>query len=227
MEDAVIARLIIANEKFELLVDPELALNLKHGQKVSFSDLLAIDSVFKDAKKGESASEEMVKKVFGTIEIESIAKKICAEGEVQLTTEQRRKMLEQRRREIVSFIAKNCINPQTKTIHPAQRIENAMVEAKIQVDLFKTVKEQLPDIIKALKRLLPISMEQLTIELRIPAQFAGKANFLLHKYNRKKEEWKNDGSLSVTVEIPAGLKMELFNELSNLTHGAIESKIIE
>ena len=76
LEDAVIARLEHGGEKFELLVDPYIALDLKHGKDVKFEELLAADTVFKDARKGEEKSPESLKKVFGTTDISEVAKKI-------------------------------------------------------------------------------------------------------------------------------------------------------
>jgi len=226
-EDAVIARYEHSGEKFEILVDPDLAMDLKHGKEVNFDDLLAIDTVFKDAKKGEDKSEETLQKVFDTTDTKEIAKKIISEGEVQLTTDQRRAITEKKRKEVVNFIATNAVNPQTSTPHPVQRIENALQEIKFNVDLNKPVKEQINEVIKEIKKILPISMEKLKIAVKVPAQFSGKASVVLHKYGVEKEEWQNDGSLVAMLEIPAGVKQDLFNELNHLTHGDIETKILD
>ncbi len=227
MEDAVIARFDHAGLRFEVLVDPILAAEVKKGNAVNYNDLLAIDTIFKDAHKGEEASPVTVQKVFGTIDVATVAQKIIRDGHVQLTTEQRRQMVEQRRKEIVSFIAMNAINPQTNSPHPPARIENALEEIKFNVDVFKSAQEQVPDILKELRKLLPISMEKIRVAVRIPAAYSAKANALLHKYELKQEEWQKDGSLIAVVELPAGLKQELFNELNHLTHGEIELKILE
>lgn len=226
-EDAVIARYEHSGEKFELLVDPDLAMDLKHGKEINFDDLFAIDTVFKDAKKGEEKSEEIVSKVFGTTDVKEIAKKIIVEGDVQLTTDQRRKIIERKRKEIIHFISQNAIDPQTKTPHPVQRIENALEEIKFNVDVNTPTKEVIRDVLKELKKILPISMEKIRVAIKIPALHAGKASPILHKYGLEKEEWQNDGSLVAVLEIPAGIKQDLFNELNHVTHGELESKILE
>ena len=227
LEDAVIARYEKAGEKFELLVDPNLAMDLRHGREVNLDDLLAIDSVFKDANRGDVKSEETLKKVFGTADIREIAKRIILEGEVQLTTQQRKEILERKRKEIIAYIASNAINPQTKTPHPPQRIENAMEEAKISIDINKSAQEQVISIIKEIKRLIPISLEKLKLAVKVPPQYSGKASVILHKYELKQEEWQKDGSLVAVLEVSAGTKAKLFDELNHLTHGDIETKILE
>lgn len=227
LEDAVTARYEKQGEKFEILVDPDLAMELKKGNVVNFDSLLAIDKIFKDASKGDVASDETIKKAFGKIDFKEIVKKIIFEGEVQLTTEQRREMLETRRREIVQYISRNAFNPQTNAPHPPQRIETAMEEAKIHVDPFKTPQEQMQKILAELKKLLPISFENQRVAFKVPSRFAGKASNIFHKYSIKKEEWGSDGSLIVLLELPSGVKNELFNELNKLTHGDMETKIMK
>ena len=226
-EDAVVARFEHSGEKFEILVDPHMAMDVKHGKEADFDDLMLIDKVFKDAAKGEAKNEASLMKVFGTTDIRPIVKKILTEGEIQLTTQQRREIAERKRREVVTFISRNAMNPQTNAPHPVQRIENALDEIKFSVDINKSINEQINAAVKELKKLLPISMEKLNVAVKIPAQFTGKASVILHKYGVKSEEWQNDGSLVALLEIPAGVKQDLFNELNHLTHGEVESKILE
>ncbi|AJF60833.1 MAG: ribosome assembly factor SBDS [Candidatus Diapherotrites archaeon] len=227
LEDAVIARFEKQGEKFEMLVDPYLAMDLKNGKEVNFDELLAVDTVFKDAKKGEEKKEEQVKAAFGSTDVKTVARKIIGQGEVQLTTQQRREIAEKKRRELINFIARNAINPQTNGPHPVSRIENAIEEAKVSIDLNRGIAEQAPIVLKAIKRLIPISMDKLRLAVKVPAAYAARASGILHKYELMKEEWQTDGSIVAVLEVPAGIKQELFSELNSLTHGNFESKILE
>lgn len=227
LENAVIARLEKEGHKFEILVDPDLALDLKKGANVSFNDLLAVDSVFKDAKKGELQSEHLIKSVFKTNDINEIARLIIQKGEVQITTEQRRALIEKKRKEIINYICMNTMNPQTNAPHTPQRIDTAMEEAGIHVDLFKSTEEQVTEIITKLKKLIPISMEKIEVAVKIPAQYSAKALSSLHSFEAKKQEWQSDGSVILLFELPAGLKIELINKVSKLTQGTAIVKIIE
>ncbi|MCX6803304.1 MAG: ribosome assembly factor SBDS [Candidatus Diapherotrites archaeon] len=226
VEDAVVARLERFGHKFEILVEPNLALEVKHGKDAPLDSLLAIERVFKDSKIGDEQSPDTIKKSFGTNDLTVVVKKIICDGDVQLTTEQRRHMLEKRRLEVINFISRNTINPQTKLPHPPQRIENAMEQEKIHVDAFKSVDEQVGDIVKAIRRLIPISMEKVDFAVKVPAQYAGRASTIIHKYEIKKEEWLNDGSLAAEFVLPAGAKGDLLNELNSATHGEIIVRII-
>jgi len=227
LEKAVIARFDSSGEKFEILVDPDLALELKKGKEINFSDLLAVETVFKDSAKGTEQSPETLNKAFGTTEVREIAKKIITNGEVQLTTEQRRRIRETRVREVIDFISRNAMNPQTNAPHPPNRIENALAEAKVKIDEMKGVEEQVPAILKELGRIIPISLEKLQIAVKIPAAHAAKTEHVLHKYRLVKESWQSDGSLIAIVEMPAGLKQDFLNDLNGTCHGEVETKILE
>ncbi len=227
LEEAIIARYTKDGNHFELLVDPDLALKLKRGHSVSIGDLLASDEIYSDAKKGEEQSASLVEKTFGTNDVREIAQKIVKEGEVHLTTEQRRALREEKRKVIVDFISRNAINPQTQAPHPPLRIETALNELKVQVDEFKDVNTQVNEILPALRRLLPISMDKLQIAIKVPPQFASPALNLLHGFEVRKQEWQNDGSLIAVIELPGGMKQELFEKLNHLSHGQVTTKLLE
>jgi len=227
LEDAVTARFESNGEKFEILVDPDLALLLRKGQEINLSDLLAAETVFKDSAKGLEQSSEVLNKVFATTDILEIAKKIVVNGEVHLTTEQKKKIREAKYRELIDFISRNAMNPQTNAPHPPQRIENALNEAKIKIDEMKGIDEQVPVIMKELSKIIPISMEHIQIAVKIPATYAAKAEHVLHKYKIVKEQWQGDGSLVAIVDIPAGIKQDLLNDFNKICHGEIETKILE
>lgn len=227
LEEAVVAKYSKGKDHFEILVDPDLALKLKRGQAVSMDDLLATDEIYSDAKKAERAEEVDIQKVFGKIDIREIAKKIIIEGEVQLTTEQRRVLREEKRKSIIEFIAKNAMNPQTQTPHPPARIETAINELKITVDEFKDVPTQVNEILPRLRQLLPISLEKIQVGVRVPVQYVSATLNVLHKFDIKKQEWQNDGGLIAVIELPGGMKQELFDKLNQASHGEVATKLLD
>jgi ribosome maturation protein SDO1 len=227
MDEAVIARLEKNGHKFEVLVEPNLAMDVKHGKEFTLDELLADEKVFKDSRKGDEQSPEMLNETFGTADLKEVVIKIISQGEVQLTTDQRRKILERKRAEIINHISMNAINPQTKAPHPPNRIENAMEQAKIHVDAFKSTEEQIEIIVNAIKKIIPISMEKIDFAVKVPAEHAGKCSSIIHKFEIKKEQWLNDGALAAEFKLPAGLKQDLLNQLNSVTHGEIIVKIIE
>lgn len=227
LDDSVIARLEKFGHKFEIRVDPDFAMQVKQGKNIELDKLLATNQVFKDVRAGDLASPEHITKVFGSTDMKIVAYKIIKDGEVQLTTEQRKQMQEKKRAEIISFISRNAMNPQTKTPHPPIRIENAMEQAKINIDAFKSSEEQVTQIVAALRPIIPISLEKIHFAIKVPTQYAGRASSIIHKFELKKEDWLNDGSLAAEFFLPAGMKQDLLNELNSITKGEVIVKIIE
>ena len=228
LDDAVIARLKKGEEHFEILVDPYSAAELIDGNEIDIMKCLAIDSVFKDSKKGTHASEESLKKNFNTEKIEEIAKLIILKGEIQLTTEQRHKMKESKKNRIIEKIVKNAMDPKTKAPHPRQRIELAMDEAKVNIDPFKPVRDQVKTIIDLLKPLIPLSFDKIRISVKIPPEYVGKAYGIARNYGvLEREDWQSDGSWIGIVKIPAGMQNDFYDRLNDMTKGNVLTKILK
>lgn len=227
LEDAVIARIKREEETYEILVDPYKSRELKEGKEIDLDDIVAAREVYTDSQKGKTASNEELNKAFGTNDFNEIAKLIINKGKIQLTTEQKREMRDKKRNQVISWIKRNAINPQTNNPHPRKRIENAIEKVGYHFDEFKPAKRQAKKVVDKIKSEIPIRIEKLKIATRIPPKYAGKASNVLHNYNITKEEWKNDGSYIAVIEIPAGIKDELYQKINDFTHGENETKIIE
>ncbi|MCS7130008.1 MAG: ribosome assembly factor SBDS [Archaeoglobaceae archaeon] len=227
LEKAVIARIKKGGSDYEIFVDPYLARDLKEGKEVDFEELLAVEEIFKNSKKGERASSEELQKVFGTTNPREIARIIILEGEVQITAEQRREMLEAKKKQIITFISRNSIDPRTNAPHPPARIERALEEAKVHIDIFKPVEAQIKDIVKALKPILPLKFEEMEIAIKIPSQYTGKAISALYNFGGVlKEEWQKDGSWICVMKIPSGMYGELMDLLGRVSKGEALTKIL-
>jgi ribosome maturation protein SDO1 len=228
LEDAVIARLRKGPDHFEVLVDPHSAEQIIEGKTDNILAALAIDAIFSDSKKGTHASTELLQKHFRTTDIEPIAKEIIVRGDIQLTTDQRREMQEQKRKRIVDMIVRNSMDPKTKMPHPRTRIELAIEEARIHIDPFKSVNEQMKLVMEALRPLIPISMEQSRISIKIPPQYVGPAYGAVRSIGVvEREDWQSDGSWLGIVRLPAGMQGELFDKLNSLTKGNVETRILK
>lgn len=228
VEKAVIARLTRSGEKFEILVDPENALEAKRGKNVPLDSLLAAPEIFEDARKGLKAGDSKLNKAFGTNDIEAIAYKIIKDGEVQLTTEQRRKMTEEKTKAIANIISKRGVNPQTGAPHPTERVLHAMEKAKVRIDMNKSAEEQIDSVLKGIQSIIPVKFEKIVISIKVPPAYAGRAPSLARNFGSlQKEEWGKDGSYLCNIEIPAAIQQEVYDKLNSLTHGEAEIKIIK
>jgi ribosome maturation protein SDO1 len=222
-----IARLKKGSEVFEIVIDPEKAIAARHGS-ADIRDAVRVQKVFSDAKKGMLASEQRMQALFNTADPLEVAKHIIAKGDIQVTAEYRAQLREQKRRQVVEFIRRNGVDPRTHAPHPAQRIEAAMEQAKVRIDEFKPAEQQVQDVIKALRPILPISFEVKQVELTIPAAYASKAYSAVKQFGKVlKEAWQNDGAWQGVLEIPGGMEQELYDKLNALTHGEMVAKTIK
>ncbi len=219
-------RLTHEGEHFEILVKPDPALDYRLGKIKSLSEVLVSDTIYSDADKGTRPSEDKLKKAFGTTDPLKVAETILRRGMLQLTTDQRRHMIEEKRKQIVFFISRNCVDPKTNLPHPPARIEQAMEKIHYSIDPFKETEEQAKDIIKLLRPLIPIKMEQVLVSVRIPPEYATRAYGSVKGFGTiRNEEWGADGSWTAVVEMPAGLYGPFLEKLGDLTKGTGQAKI--
>ncbi len=224
LEGYVVARLKKGGEKFEVWIDPDLVEKYLQG-KIELEEILGDEDIYKDAYKGLRASKEELEKIFGELEKEKIIEKIIKEGEIQLTTEQRNKMMENKKKQIITYLVKNCIDPQTKMPHTPARIEEAMKKAKVHIDIFKPVEVQAKDILDKLKPIIPIKIELTKIEASIPLEYANKVYGFIKKYNPTKENWGD--TFKVELIIPTASLTDFIDELNKHTHGEVVVNILE
>lgn len=216
-----LARLKTHGKTFEVSIDPDKVVEYKEGKNIDIEDLVKSFDIFSDMKKGLFASDEDFSSVFNSKDKLKIIKQIIDEGEIQFTQKYRSLLREQKTKKIVNLIHRNAIDPKTGLVHPENRIIAAMEEAKIKINDLKKAQDQVDDIIKKLRPIIPISIEQVKFQVSVPAQFAAKIHGKLTSFGKLSEErWLNDGSLMTKIELPAGLSKELIDILNSMSHGS-------
>ena len=230
LDKAVIARLEKSGSRFEVLVDPDAALLISSGKfDGNIEDVIAAQDVFEDVSRGDRPAEENLKKVFNTTDPLLIIPEVIRLGDIQITAEQRREMQAQKHRKLVTIITRNAINPQMNNApHPPARIEAALEQSGFRVDPLKPVENQVEDALDALRPLIPIRFEEISIAVRFPSSYAGKAQAQIRAFGTlQKEEWQNDGSWIGVVRFPAGMQDEFYNLANGLSQGEAETRIIK
>lgn len=226
-EKYTLVRYAHEGEKFEILVDPDNGLAYKRNEITDISKALVIDTIFTDAHKGIKASKEKLETAFGTSEPLKVAEIMFEKGVLQLTAQQRKSMTEQKLKQIMSIISRTYVDPRTKLPHPLTRIENAFNEARISIDPFRDAEEQVKDIVKTLRPILPMSIESLEVALKIPAEHTARAYGIVKNMGEiRREEWQSDGSWIAVVTIPAAMHGELLDRLGKATQGNLQTKIM-
>ncbi len=250
----IIGRIEKGGRTFEMLIDPEQAWEAKkiireeinkrlkagsqksrvtvkeliNDPKINLEMIFESFTVFEDLRRGKKATDGDMEAIFNTTDGKTISGYILLDGEIQWTKAQREEERNKKLKQIINIISKNAINPQNKKPHPYQRIEKAIEEANIKIDLMKNAEEQVDDVVKKIQSIIPIRMEQTELAIKIPTSFTAKGyNIVAQLAQIKKEEWQSDGSWVAVVSLPAGLQMELIDKLNKLTHGRVQTKLLK
>lgn len=223
-----VARLKTHGRTFEVVIQPDEVVRYKQGEAIDVDELLSAQDVFIDAKKGEFASPQELKSIFDTEDVLVVAKKIIDNGEIQFTQKYREELRKQKFNRIVHLIHKHAINPQTKLPHPQARIIAAMDEAKVRIEDLRKAEDQVDEIVKKLLPIMPIKLALTTLKIHSPAAHAGRIRSAVEQYGKiRKEEWMNDGSLLLHLELPAGMQLDCQSELQRTGQGALDITVIQ
>jgi ribosome maturation protein SDO1 len=216
-------RLTLDGNKFEILVKPDPALEYKVGKRTDLSSVLISDEIYSDANKGSRAGNDKLIKYFKTSDSLEVARHIITRGELSLTTDQRRKMVEEKKKQIIQYINKSYVDPKTHLPHPIMRIESALGEIRLTVDPFKPAEDQAKNVVDALRKVLPLKSENLLLTITVPAQSSSRSySFLKSTAIFKEEQWLSDGTLRVKLEINAGLRGSLLDRLGSISKGTAQ-----
>ncbi len=205
---------------FEVLLVPDKAIAYRKGLINNVREALEVEQVFSDARKGDVAPD--LETHFGTNNVSVIADEIIKKGHMQLTTEYKNQLKEQKRREVINIISTNGIDPRNNLPIPPTRVELALKQAPFNFDPFKSAEEQVEEVLENLRLILPIKFEEKEVEGLVGVKFASRANGVVSKYGKIiKSEWNSNGSWSFIIKIPGGLQDEFIKTLNNITHGEV------
>ena len=215
LDDAVLARLEKGGSRYEILVAPDLVESWKEdNDSGELGELLAIEEVWSDARAGERPTGESLEKTFGTTEILECARIILERGGIQLTTAQRKHMVEAKKLQIINEIASTATDPKTKMPHPRTRIENALDEIRFSIDPFKSVESQVADAVSALRPVIPLQFITVRLAFMVQGKDYGGVSQMLRD-SIQKEEWTSDGNWVCIVSVPGGMKNDIIDKVAS------------
>lgn len=224
VDEAFEVRYNKGKEHFEVLVDfDKLQEYRKDPQKYDTYDILADHKIYKDHKKGEIASETSLENIFGTTDESEILKTILLEGECQIPAEYLKKLKENKKELVVNYIAENATNPSTKTKYTKSMIESGLKDIKFNFDINRDHINQAEEVVKLLKKKMPISLEKSTIQLSVPPQYIGAFYGSFRKFGEiTKEYYDRDGNLRMHIRVAEGVLDSALDYIKNNSNGEAE-----
>jgi len=214
-EKITLARLDVRGNHFEVLVDPQRALDYKLKRTQWSDKIMKFDDVFRDYKKGERASRDSLLKAFSTVDPHKICKVILDDGELQVPSHMRRKLLEEKKKSIMVLISRVSIDPQTNTPIPLLRVEQAFDKMSMPIDSSKDAVDQLKPILKEMKRVLPIKVKEADIEVEFPPDLMGHVRGYLESVGDMVIQPRRKGDLmTMTVKVPEATRTDVVQKMA-------------
>ena len=160
-------------------------------------------------------------------DMEKVVSEMLLKGDFQLSTAERKKKTEEKRAQIIAFIAQNYMEPKTYLPIPRTRIENGIESIKgLKIDPFRSEKTQAEELVKRLKDLFPLVKNEVFGKLSIPLHLAASISSSLRASNAcsiLKEQWGEE-AYEANVSWMANDYDSLVAHLKRCTGGQFELK---
>eukprot|EP01091_Cochliopodium_minus_P019887 TRINITY_DN8508_c0_g1_i1.p1 TRINITY_DN8508_c0_g1~~TRINITY_DN8508_c0_g1_i1.p1 ORF type:complete len:255 (+),score=65.51 TRINITY_DN8508_c0_g1_i1:39-803(+) len=182
--------------------------------------VLYVDDLFKNSSKGERPTKEELAESFGNFDLKTIQQTIAFSGEIQLTTNDRKELTDNKRKAIINIINKNYVDPQSKRPYSVVQIDSALTSIKAKIDIQKSAEDQVKLIMKDLVLKLPLTkVAAFEGKLIISNSHVGKVQSNLKSFCSVGSESWSDNSWIVKVSLTTSEYDPLIQFLTKSTNG--------
>ncbi|MDO8628248.1 MAG: ribosome assembly factor SBDS, partial [Nanoarchaeota archaeon] len=122
IDKAVVARIKKQGKTYELLVDSQAAYDYRKGKSISIRDIIAVDEIFTEAKKGIKPTSKELEQAFGTSDKQAMILDIIKHGDIPISAQQLHTQREDIKKQLITKIHRYTIDSRTGLPHPPQRI---------------------------------------------------------------------------------------------------------
>ncbi|KAG7879280.1 hypothetical protein KL925_003392 [Ogataea polymorpha] len=210
-----LVRMKKGKKRFEIACYQNKVQDYRAGVEKDLDEVLQIPQVFINVSKGQVASNDDLKKAFGSTNTDEIILEILKKGEIQLSEKERSAQNEKLHNEILTIISTKCINPKTKKRYPPTMIDKALKELKFNSVNAKNAKAKALEAIKLLveKQIIPISRAHMKLRISLNTKEYTKIETELKKIIATvQDEEKVDSE----TEIMCLIEPEYYKELTEL-----------
>ena len=150
--------IMVRYKGLEILCKPDTVSKYRDGiitdkSKVVMTD----DTIFKNVKKGNVASEKDITKALGDkMSINDVLELMLQKGDYQMTTKERQELNKKRKAQLVSYFHENFLDPKTDKPIPESRIESTLDQIKATINYEIPFNKSAEDIRKNILGVLPI-----------------------------------------------------------------------
>jgi ribosome maturation protein SDO1 len=213
--------IIVRYKGFEILCKPKTVNQYRQG-KLDLKQVLVSTNIYKNSTTGILPSKLELEAVFEDSDPTKCIEKILKKGDYQMTTEERREILDQRKAKVIQYFHKYYVNPKTNIPHTPTMIENGIREGKCKIDLTTSFDRTIAHVHKKLLGILPLKKCEMEVTLTIKHAYLGKVNNFLSKYATIKSDKYDHIGCTMEVGIVPGEYDTLLKQLNDVTKGDFE-----
>ncbi|KAJ8600343.1 hypothetical protein CTAYLR_000666 [Chrysophaeum taylorii] len=155
---------IVRLKGFEVACYPSKVVDYRAGRETDLDEVMQIETVFKNVRKGVVAGAKELNKVFKNKSPEEICVEIIKHGELQVSERERSAQQEAMLRDVAVLVSEKTIDNRTGFQPPVGAVEKYMREIHYAAPTSKSAKQQALDVIR---RLEPLGIRRAPMRLLV------------------------------------------------------------
>ncbi|ETV92665.1 SBDS family rRNA metabolism protein [Aphanomyces invadans] len=183
LTNVAIVRLKKGGCRFEVACYKNKVVNWRNRVETQLDEVLQSHDVFVNVSKGKRATADDMRKVFGTDDVDEVAKLIIDQGELQVSDGERAAFNQSLFQEIATIVVEKCVNPESNRPYPFSVIERVMKEIHYSLIPNRSAKQQALDVIGKLQDHMPITRAKMKVQVSVPAKDGKSTKKYLEQHN--------------------------------------------
>lgn len=167
LTNVAVVRLSRGGHRFEVACYRNKIVNYRQGTETDLSEVLQTERIFTNVSKGQFANSKTLKKCFDTTDEEEVCRFILANGDVQVSDQERAAQLESTAREVASMVSEKCVHPISRRPYTMPQIRDGMKAAGFMVHPTRNIKQQFLDCVRLLQQKQVLDIERAKMKLAI------------------------------------------------------------
>lgn len=167
LTNVAVVRLSRGGHRFEVACYRNKIVNYRQGTETDLSEVLQTERIFTNVSKGQFANSKTLKKCFDTTNEEEVCRFILANGDVQVSEQERAAQLESTAREVASMVSEKCVHPISRRPYTMPQIRDGMKAVGFTVHPTRNIKQQFLDCVRLLQQKKVLDIERAKMKLAI------------------------------------------------------------
>ena len=167
LTNVAVVRLSRGGHRFEVACYRNKIVNYRQGTETDLTEVLQTERIFTNVSKGQFANSKILKKCFETSDEEEVCRFILANGDVQVSDQERAAQLESTAREVASMVSEKCVHPISRRPYTMPQIRDGMKSAGFMVHPNRNIKQQFLDCVRLLQEKQVLDIERAKMKLAI------------------------------------------------------------